>query len=55
MTSPSASDNFNAFLDREMAERRKEDFKRMDDEKYKIPPKGRHKRRKLCFRLFFHA
>ena len=55
MTGPSLGDQFNAFLDREMSERRKEDFRKLDDEKYKIPPKGKQKRRKLCFRQFFHA
>ena len=51
---PDAFEVFNKFLDREMAERRKNEFKRMDDEKFKIPPKSRRKRRKLCFRQFFH-
>lgn len=51
---PDAFEVFNKFLDREMAERRKDEFKRMDDEKFKIPPKNRRKRRKSCFRQFFH-
>ena len=45
MTSPSASDNFNTFLERELSEREKEEFKRRNDEKYTIRNKPRRKLR----------
>ena len=49
MTSPSAFDNFNDFLDREVSERRAEKWKRLGDSKYRIA--GRKKRRSLWRRI----
>ena len=49
MTSPSAFDNFNDFLNREMAERRAEKWKKLGDSKYRIT--GRKKRKSLWKRI----
>ena len=46
MTGPSLGDQFNAFLDREMSERRKEEFRNQDDEKFLISDRRKRKRKK---------
>jgi hypothetical protein len=55
MTSPSASDNFNIFLEREIAEQKKEKWKKLDDQKYFVRKrffKGAGPWRRLLSRLF---
>lgn len=55
MTSPSASDNFNVFLEREIAEQKKEKWKKLDDRKYFVRKrffKGAGPWRRLLSRLF---
>ena len=47
--SDSRYESFNDFLDRELAERKKERFKRLNDEKYIIKPKK--KRRSIWKRI----
>lgn len=49
MTSPGAFDNFNDFLNREVAERRAEKWKKLGDSKYRIA--GRKKRKSLWKRI----
>lgn len=49
MTSPSAFDSFNEFLNREVADRRAERWMRLGDGKYRIA--GRKRRRSLWKRI----
>lgn len=43
MTPPSATDNFNTFLERELADREKEKFDKRNDDKYIVRKRPRRK------------
>ena len=43
MTSPSATENFNTFLDRELSDRERERFEKRNDDKYIVRKRPRHK------------
>ena len=43
MTSPSATENFNTFLERELSDRERERFEKRNDDKYIVRKRPRHK------------
>lgn len=49
MTTPSAFDSFSDDLDRELAERKKKKFRKLNDDKYRIA--GKKKRKSLWKRI----
>lgn len=54
MTTPSAFDSFSDDLDRELAERKKKKFRKLNDDKYRIVVRKRRRSswRRILSRLF---